>query len=53
MEQRSATLGRAGAWQPTRERLQVEHLEYVACLVTTDGLWMDLPIIFIRGCGAT
>ena len=24
-----------------RERLQVEHLEHVASLVTTDGLWMD------------
>jgi hypothetical protein len=32
-----------------RERLRTEHLAEVAALVTADGLWLDVPVLFARG----
>jgi len=32
-----------------RDRLRSEHLAQVASLVTADGLWLDVPVLFARG----
>lgn len=32
-----------------RERFQVEHLAEVAALVSADGLWLDVPVLFVLG----
>jgi SAM-dependent methyltransferase len=32
-----------------REHLRTEHLAEVAVLVGTDGLWLNVPVLFVRG----
>jgi SAM-dependent methyltransferase len=32
-----------------RDRLRSEHLAQVTSLVTADGLWLDVPVLFARG----
>jgi SAM-dependent methyltransferase len=32
-----------------RERFRTEHLAEATTLVTADGLWLDVPVLFVRG----